>query len=304
LCYSIAVDFRRTIACLIVVLGVFFAGFVAGSPDYNGDCRKPKSAEQALVTSSSQTPNTPTHNANEADCYSPKWYATFKRPDGMLVVVGIITFIIIGWQSLETKHAAKAAADSVEAINKQATIMEQQTTATQDAAEATKKSVELQRVAMQQWIDTEDWEAGPRFIQPTATEGFLPISFTIVNNTKFKMYLDRVTVWIDREEAVSIWYRNKLLTPDGDVQPVAIERRLMGVKLESYRIGVYRFEIGGVVSYVDAFGDKQEEKFGFHCSSRMSAHADFEPIAFYPPDAAELEAQKQRKAQTQQDNPN
>jgi len=217
--------------------------------------------------------------------------------NGALVIVGFL--------------GIRLAYKTLLAIEKQTKATEDAATATQIAAEATKesadtakKAVDLQRVAMDQWIDTDDWKAGPRFIQPTATEAFIPIKFTVVNNTNFKMFLDRVTVWIDREEAVSIWYRGKLLTPNGGEQPVTIERRLMGIKLESYRKGVYRFEIGGIAFYIDAFGDKQEERFGFHCSCQMSSHAEFEPISFYPPDAAELEAQKQRKAQTQQDNPN
>lgn len=40
-----------------------------------------------------------------------------------LVIVGIITFIVIGWQAWETHRAADAAAKSVEAINRQCAIV-------------------------------------------------------------------------------------------------------------------------------------------------------------------------------------
>ena len=40
---------------------------------------------------------------------APKWYATFEEPDGMLVIVGLITCVVIGWQSVETRKAASAA---------------------------------------------------------------------------------------------------------------------------------------------------------------------------------------------------
>jgi hypothetical protein len=170
------------------------------------------------------------------------------------------------------------------------------------SSDATQKSVELQKIAMEQWVDTDEWAAGPVFIQPTATEAFLPISFAIVNTTKFKLILDRVDLWIDREKAASVWFRKQLLTPEGGSTSVRIERKLVGLKLESYRKGLLRFEIGGVVSYVDAFGQAEQQRFGFHCGCRMSANADSEPIAFDPPDAEELEAQKRREA-TQQQNP-
>jgi hypothetical protein len=40
-----------------------------------------------------------------------------------LVIVGIVTFIVIGWQSWETHRAADAAAKSVEAINRQSAVI-------------------------------------------------------------------------------------------------------------------------------------------------------------------------------------
>jgi hypothetical protein len=43
------------------------------------------------------------------------WYSTFERPDGMLVIVGLATFMVIGWQSLETRKAASAARDAATA---------------------------------------------------------------------------------------------------------------------------------------------------------------------------------------------
>src|SRR5665213_3266841 len=99
-----------------MIVIVFFAGFVAGSPDYSGNCKNPQSGEQSPISSASQSQNSITSRTNEADCHSPKWYAAFKRPDGMLVIVGIITFVIIGWQSWETRRAANSAAESMEAI--------------------------------------------------------------------------------------------------------------------------------------------------------------------------------------------
>jgi hypothetical protein len=39
----------------------------------------------------------------------PQWYAPFEQPDGMLVIIGIVTCFVIGWQSWETRKAAENA---------------------------------------------------------------------------------------------------------------------------------------------------------------------------------------------------
>jgi hypothetical protein len=60
-----------------------------------------------------------------------------------LLIVTAITGGFIAWQAWETKRAAKAAADSVEAINRQASIMERQTKAAQQAAEAAAQNIQI-----------------------------------------------------------------------------------------------------------------------------------------------------------------
>src|SRR5580704_310977 len=78
-------EWRRALAGVFLLLVSFFAGFITRSPVTNSDA----------------------------------WYTSFKRPDRMLVVVGIITFIIIGWQSSETRRSAKVTAASAKSfINK------------------------------------------------------------------------------------------------------------------------------------------------------------------------------------------
>ena len=76
---------------------------------------------------------------------------------GGLVAVGFITAIFIGWQALETRRAAQAAANSVGEIRRQADIMESQkgvleqsvraaqdnAIAAKEGAEATNKNVEM-----------------------------------------------------------------------------------------------------------------------------------------------------------------
>lgn len=128
-------EWRRTIALVAFCLSLLFAGFVAGSPNPDANCENTQTSNQSRVGLTTQPPNHSPNRAQEADCDSPHWYAAIKRPDGWLVVVGLITCIVIGWQSWETKRAAEAAANSVDAINRQADIMERQTAAIEKQAD-------------------------------------------------------------------------------------------------------------------------------------------------------------------------
>jgi hypothetical protein len=113
-------EVRRTIACLIVLAAIFFAGFVSGAPNEDAGCKDSHATEEAPISPSQQTKDTPANSTKSANCYTPKWYTAFKRPDGMLVVVGILTFLVIAWQSVATARSAKAAQDGIELmINKE-----------------------------------------------------------------------------------------------------------------------------------------------------------------------------------------
>jgi hypothetical protein len=90
---------------------------------------------------------------------SPPWY---KSPEWVLVIVGIITFFIIGWQSWETRKAANAAiqanaaaktanSETLAAISRQADLMEGQ------IKQATKHLTLIERP----WISPVAKVAGP-----------------------------------------------------------------------------------------------------------------------------------------------
>lgn len=62
------------------------------------------------------------------------------------------------------------------------------------------------------------------------------------------MILDTVEIWIDREEAVTVWFRKQLLTPDGGSTTVNFDRRLSEIRTGRYRKSILKFEIGDIVS--------------------------------------------------------
>jgi hypothetical protein len=95
----------------------FTAVRVAGEPSQPSSLKN-----HSAQTQISDTALTLGNNA-EANAYSthpndnpPRWYAALKGPEWYLVVVGILTFITIAWQAVETRRAAQAAQVSAKAL--------------------------------------------------------------------------------------------------------------------------------------------------------------------------------------------
>lgn len=79
----------------------------------------------------------------ESSTNSAKWYAALKSPEWWLVIAAFLTLGFVAWQAWETKRAVRGAAESVEAINRQAAIMERQAS-----------EMEQQRGVMQGQLET------------------------------------------------------------------------------------------------------------------------------------------------------
>jgi hypothetical protein len=167
--------------------------------------------------------------------------------------------------------------------------------AAQKSAEVTEASLKLQKVAMDQWIDTEEWEAGPSHIQPNASEGDLPISFLLKNPTKFPLTLKSVILWINRTHVCTVLVGNLLLPPDNST-PVHTSIKLNGVKLAMYREHRLGLEIGGLACFVDAFKETREQLFGVSCTCGPANDGEFNVIAFIPPSQEDEENYKKRRA--------
>jgi hypothetical protein len=71
----------------------------------------------------------------------------------ILVIVTAITAGFICWQAWETRRAARAAADSVIAIQRQTGVLERQAKASEDAAQASQKTAEAIVKIERAWID-------------------------------------------------------------------------------------------------------------------------------------------------------
>jgi hypothetical protein len=226
-------EVRRTIACLIVLTAVFFAGFVSGAPNENTGCKNAHTKVETPIGPSEQTKDEPADSTKAADWYTPKWYTAFKRPDGMLVVVGILTLLAIAWQSRETARSAKAAQDNTR----------------------------LQIAALRQWVNIQGFRdsVDPRFT-PTGTELDLKFFFEITNPTKMPLTLEWYVISINTTKYSS--RLNVTLAPNQVHGLGALIRYTDAVRDKYLRDG-YDITITGVIAYTDALKDFQKQRFGY-----------------------------------------
>jgi hypothetical protein len=160
---------------------------------------------------------------------------------GLLVIVGFLTCGLIFWQSWETRRAAEAARES---------------------SEATRKSVELQEVLNQQWLEFDNWKAVSGGTLEETNDVVWHLTFEIVNATKMPLTLNRFQIYVN-DEKTSAEYRHTL--PPGKRYVIPVDTLLKGAKARSYLAGKGILPINGSIGYCDAFGKQKEQSFSIVC---------------------------------------
>jgi hypothetical protein len=181
-----------------------------------------------------------TYYAKYACCEPPGWYTSFKWPkwttvsDWWLVIVTALTGIAIVYQSIQMK-----------------------------------RTTDLMRVQMRQWVDFENWRGAlgqqPEYViangviqkQPDTID--LEIYFDVVNNTRIPLTLQAVKSYIaDRSFVVK---ESRLLAPR-ESYPVIVPIVLRGEQVSQFLLAQFMTGIRGTVSYKDAMKKKWEQPFG------------------------------------------
>ena len=100
---------RRAIALTLVIIECVVAAFLVTREPYKYRNAKDTSSQEehgrVFASESDNEPNQTTHNTYQN---SPSWYTAFKRPEWALVLVGIATLLVIGWQAWETRRSVGA----------------------------------------------------------------------------------------------------------------------------------------------------------------------------------------------------
>jgi hypothetical protein len=166
-----------------------------------------------------------------------------------LVVVGIITFVALLWQANETRRAAAATRDSVQANERHF------------------------RLLNQQWMDFDNWNAN-------VNGGVADISFDIINRTKMAVTLTIIRTRYFRRGAGRDWELelagNDLLIPNRPYQGSAADYDLSDTAvLWQYMTSEHHLTLLGQIEFIDAFGQKQVQPFGRWIALSNSRPAEF-----------------------------
>lgn len=73
------------------------------------DCPQDKADNHAVATQPQEQHHEATNDPSRADDNPPQWYASLKRPEWWLVILGFPTLAVLAWQAIVGANAAKAA---------------------------------------------------------------------------------------------------------------------------------------------------------------------------------------------------
>lgn len=155
----------------------------------------------------------------------------------ILVIVTTVTAGFICWQSYETRRAAKA---------------------TQVAAQATQKSVELQQATFRQWLVFKDWTTV--YDDVSRNRPAIEIRFQIINPTNLPLTLCNTKMRAKRQES----WRIHLIELAPNI-PCAVS--FPGIQLDEHENNAYlageniAVVIFGIALYEDCFRQRKEQDF-------------------------------------------
>jgi len=173
---------------------------------------------------------------NEAPTTHEKTAPKDASAEWSLVIVGVVTAVVIGYQAYETRRATKAM---------------------QRSTEATVKSVRLQETALRQWVDIEKWRAMPYLREDGVLT--LHIEFDVVNPTNLPLTLNAVSTIIDGQQG-SISQKN--LLPPKNRHAVAMPIKITQEQLLKWKQDKIGFPVSGQVIYEDILEQVRPQPFG------------------------------------------
>lgn len=270
------------LVCVLTGAAILILGWGVRCERQVAKCRADYAAQESRTYGFSVNGNAAEQEVINAACepsgYLCRLFSSANFPTWLLVFVGIGGV----WAAMKTLSTIQMQTDAIV----------RDADATQAAAIATQTSVELQKAAMEQWVDTDDWESSRIYIQPAATEADLRISFRLVNPTKFPLTLRSVELWVNQRKNRLVVFR-KLIVPPDDGTRVEISFQIKGQNIANYRTNSLTLEIGGLIKFVDMFKKDQERLFGITCTCGPNTSGEFDSTAFTPPSENEEHKQPQ-----------
>ncbi|HXZ12145.1 MAG TPA: hypothetical protein VEG64_07110 [Candidatus Sulfotelmatobacter sp.] len=184
-------------------------------------------------------------------------------------MVASITAVFICWQAWETRRAAKAAADSVAAIQKQTSVLERQAEASEKAAEAAKDSADASVRIERAWVDVYVVQTGPAMYRIEVTNCGRTVAK--IRNYSLAPKLSPVNFNIPEGREAYIFDRtiacSKYLVPN--IAPWVITNLNLNLDLGTGEFdlvwqGKKRLSYVGVVRYDDISDQRHETEFCYY----------------------------------------
>lgn len=186
----------------------------------------------------------------------PNIYAALKQPEWWLVVAALLTLGAIAYQAREMRRATAVMLKSTDAVQRQTEILERSTAASE-------KSVRLQEIFQQQWVQVSGWR-----IEDRSSYDEIPPRFTIVmdisNATAAPLTLQSVSMrGAGKSVGVSLGIQN-VLAPKESFK-FGYKTVLKPEEVDSYISSELVLVLKGSIFYVDAFGNRKEQPFNQSC---------------------------------------
>jgi hypothetical protein len=153
----------------------------------------------------------------------------YVSPEWALVIVGIITFFVIGWQSLETRKAASAGQDSIK----------------------------LQETAYKQWLELRDWN-----VVISEDEKWLNVTVYLINPTDFPVTLSLVKITLDIGQGVEAYLicKGRSLPPKEPVK-MTVSGALSDIAKPNYFEGRLGIIVEGSLKFMSILERPESQDF-------------------------------------------
>jgi hypothetical protein len=140
----------------------------------------------------------------------------------------------------------------------------------------TAKSVELQGIALRQWIQIGRW--GTELPDPDDHPEKLAIGFQIINPTRAPIILQWAKITSSNDEMlVKGFAKDAMLIPENAIQ-VDVECELNSVQQKQYSPSLgLTLPIKGAIRYTDVLGDEWEQRFSLllHCNMIQTEPSEY-----------------------------
>lgn len=217
---------------LAVLLAVVLAGLVTCQPNQAANDKQhvAQNKDQAAATA-----NTPEHSDNakerngNGDPEPTKWYAALKRSDWWLVVAAFATLGVVCWQAIATANATKAM----------------------------RKSVELEEIALQQWVDLVNWRSN--FVLDSENVAAIKVRVDVVNPTNFPFTIKNASITFDN--GLTYYFREDFFLTPKNPYTVAVTIRITESQYGQYLENGLRITVKGNIPLAGSLRKLQPQPF-------------------------------------------